>query len=83
MDTVACGVCGRALDEDPNLKSDKREPCPACGSTRRSFKAAVSMQARAEMTVDAVVISGSVQSIAATSDLLVDLRKIRPHISVM
>ena len=70
MDTVACGVCGKALDENPNLMSDERQPCPACGSTRRNFQVAVSMQMQARETADAAVISGTVHSIAAVSDLL-------------
>lgn len=34
---VECGACGLALEEDASLPVESRAPCPACGSTTRSF----------------------------------------------
>ena len=35
--TVSCGNCGVKLNEDPGLPTEKRNPCPSCGSTTRIF----------------------------------------------
>jgi hypothetical protein len=71
MVPVACGGCGTTLEEDAGLKPEERGPCPVCGSTERSFKVTVSMVMGVEATASVGVISGSVRSIAAISDLLV------------
>lgn len=36
-DSTACGNCGETLSEPANTPVDQRQPCPKCGSTRRSF----------------------------------------------
>jgi restriction system protein len=64
---VTCAGCGRELDD---IGADERKPCPDCGSLARNVHleahSAVRMSASSTLTV-----SGSVQSIAAISDLLV------------
>ncbi len=35
--SVACNQCGRAIDEDPGLESERLTPCPVCGSMARRF----------------------------------------------
>ena len=35
---VICGSCNGLLDEPPGTSPQKRVPCPACGSTSRTFK---------------------------------------------
>jgi hypothetical protein len=40
--TVTCGNCGRVLDETPSLPPEQRQPCPVCGSTKRSVNVVVS-----------------------------------------
>jgi restriction system protein len=66
MASVTCSNCGKPLDD---VAADKQKPCPACGSTARTVSlvahAAVHLSASATITV-----SGSVQSITAISDLL-------------
>ena len=32
-----CGECGTTLDESPQAAADQRQPCPRCGSLKRSF----------------------------------------------
>ena len=34
---VSCNGCNSAINEDPNLPTTLREPCPNCGSTGRHF----------------------------------------------
>jgi hypothetical protein len=36
---VVCSQCGLNLEEHPDPSPDQREPCPSCGSVRRSFDA--------------------------------------------
>jgi hypothetical protein len=33
--TVACGSCGRPIDESPGAPPENRVPCPDCGSLAR------------------------------------------------
>ena len=35
--TVSCGECKVPLEEDPNLQTNERTPCPNCGSLVRIF----------------------------------------------
>lgn len=35
--TVSCGKCKIFLNEDANIESKNRTPCPKCGSTSRTF----------------------------------------------
>lgn len=35
--TVSCGKCKIPLDEDANIESKDRTPCPECGSNSRTF----------------------------------------------
>ena len=35
--TVSCGKCKIPLDEDANIESKDRNPCPKCGSLSRTF----------------------------------------------
>ena len=45
--TVACGECGRPLDESQGLPVDQRQPCPNGRSTRRQVS--VTIEERLEM----------------------------------
>lgn len=40
---VKCGNCGKVLEVDPTEASDKRQPCPDCGSTKRKFYESLSI----------------------------------------
>lgn len=40
--TVACGQCGTALEDDSGCAADARKPCPVCGSTSRVISLAAS-----------------------------------------
>lgn len=35
--TIACANCGMVLDKNPSGESEKRKPCPNCGSKARSL----------------------------------------------
>jgi restriction system protein len=70
MTPVTCGSCGTMLNEDAGPKADERKPCPVCGSTTRRFQVTANMMIGVEATASVGVISGSVQSIRAVSDLL-------------
>ena len=70
MTEVTCGSCGMTLNEDASLKADERMPCPVCGSTARRGQVTVHALIGAGLTVSAAVISGSMLSIRAISDLL-------------
>ena len=50
-ESTACGNCGEPLTESANTPVESRQPCPKCGSMRRSFSE--------EMTVS-LTVSGSV-----------------------
>ena len=39
---MKCGNCGRMLAEIEDLLPEKREPCPTCGSTKRTYDCTVS-----------------------------------------
>lgn len=39
--TVSCGKCKIPLDEDSNIESKDRKPCPKCGSTSRTFHVSI------------------------------------------
>ena len=39
--TVACGQCGKILNEPSDLSPEKRTPCPQCGSQARVFSVTV------------------------------------------
>ena len=39
---VACGQCGKVLDEPSDTPVEKRSPCPDCGFTGRHFKKEIS-----------------------------------------
>jgi len=34
---VRCGDCNLILEEDSGITSEDRQPCPACGSLKRSY----------------------------------------------
>ena len=70
MIQVWCNNCEAALDEDPALKPEERQPCPVCGATVRRISVSASMTASAEISASAEVILGDVKSITAISDLL-------------
>ncbi len=36
-DTVRCGECDRLLDEPASTVPSERQPCPECGSLKRTF----------------------------------------------
>jgi len=54
--TVACGECGRLLDEPQGLPADQRQPCADCGSTKRQVR--VTAEDRLEMH-DSVTMVGT------------------------
>jgi hypothetical protein len=70
MANATCGQCRATFDEDPGIKPEERKPCPVCGSTTRHISASVTLAGESLVSVSASVISGSVQSITAVSDLL-------------
>jgi restriction system protein len=70
MANATCGKCGATFDEAPGSEPDERESCPVCGSTTRRIFASANLVGESMMSVSASVISGSVQSITAVSDLL-------------
>src|SRR5262249_5855492 len=70
MVPVTCSSCRTALDEAAGLEPGERRPCPICGSTVRTFPAAASFVVDADVIASASAISASLQSIAATSHLL-------------
>lgn len=37
MADVSCHGCGAVIDEPSDLPPEEREPCPACGETKRDF----------------------------------------------
>ena len=39
--TVSCGECKVPLEEDPNLPTNERTPCPNCGSVSRLFHVSI------------------------------------------
>jgi hypothetical protein len=50
---VACGSCGAAIDEAPNIPPEQRQRCSHCGSTARRFSVEANFQA--VMSVECVV----------------------------
>ena len=70
MANATCGKCGATFDEAAGSKAEDRKPCPVCGSTTRRVFASVTLAGESLLSVSASVISGSVQSITAVSDLL-------------
>src|SRR5207302_10120186 len=54
--TLACGECGRVLEEPQGLAVELRKPCPDCGSTRRQVR--VTAEDHVEMH-EAVAITGT------------------------
>ena len=56
-DSTACGNCGEPLGEPANTPVDQRQPCPKCGSTRRSFSAEMTGSLTVSGTVTAEVIT--------------------------
>lgn len=41
---VSCGDCGRSLNEGSDLPVEQRQPCPACGSTKRHIAVEITEQ---------------------------------------
>jgi restriction system protein len=70
MTAIACGDCETTLDEDASLDADERQPCPVCGSKARVTQLTAHAIIGVGATASVGVISGSVQSIRAISDLL-------------
>ena len=68
--SVTCSQCGTEVEDDTGLEPAERRPCPACGGTARTVHASASVAVRSKVTVSAEVIVGSMQSITAISDLL-------------
>jgi uncharacterized protein (DUF983 family) len=50
-DTVECAECATPLDNEP-----KGAACPKCGSTRREHHTSVSITAKAETSVDMLIV---------------------------
>jgi hypothetical protein len=53
--TVACGKCGRSLDDQQSIPVEQRQPCPDCGSITRQFR--VTVEDRIEMHESVTVTS--------------------------
>jgi restriction system protein len=70
MATVECGSCGTTTAEDASLRPSERKACPVCGSTARRFPETVVELIGVEARASAGVVSVSVRSIRAISDLL-------------
>jgi hypothetical protein len=66
--TVACGNCGRKLEERSDLPAEQREPCPVCGSTARSFSVTVSAAVGVASALSAVAHVGSVPAADQTPE---------------
>lgn len=65
MPDVACGNCGRPLDEAASVAPSDRQPCPQCGSTARKFDVRLSGN---------LSVSGSLGVTASVTERLVGLR---------
>jgi restriction system protein len=71
MANATCGSCGKTFEEAAaGVKAEERQPCPVCGSTTRRIFAQASIAVESLVSVSASVISGSIQSITAVSDLV-------------
>lgn len=53
---VACGECGRILDEPQSLPVEQRQPCLDCGSTKRQIR--VTIEERLELH-DSLAVTGT------------------------
>src|SRR5436309_6308790 len=54
--TVECGQCGTIIDEPTDTPAEDRQPCPKCGSTRRTFNLALASAITATSSISAIVI---------------------------
>jgi hypothetical protein len=66
--TVACGNCGRQLDERTDLPVEERQPCPVCGSTARSFSVTVTAAVGVASVMGAVAHVGNVPAADQTPE---------------
>jgi hypothetical protein len=57
---VRCGnpACGAPIDEPTAQSAEARQPCPRCGSTRRTFTAELTSEIKVTATIDARVTRG-------------------------
>src|SRR6266540_2855887 len=56
MAVVTCSRCGRTLpDEAPDIDQSRRQPCPNCGSRRRTFQIQVGGNVELRGSVNAVL----------------------------
>lgn len=53
----ACGNCGEPLTEPASTPVEKRQPCPKCGSTRRSFSGEMRASIKVSTSFDAEIIT--------------------------
>jgi len=63
---IKCANCGIVLDEDPSQSSEKRKPCPNCGSKERIFTAVVNGQ----LTITATVTVTATATVISSTNLL-------------
>ncbi len=66
LDSTRCGNCREPLAETANAPVDRREPCPKCGSTRRTFleKMTASLTIAGTVTADVVTYPQTLLTIA-------------------
>lgn len=55
-DRVLCENCRAVLDERSDLGAGERQPCPRCGSARRTYEVSAEGQVTASGGVDAVLV---------------------------
>jgi phage FluMu protein Com len=56
---VACGRCGRALDERSDTPAAKRQPCPRCWSMNGTVYGATPLETGPNRTARGVVASAA------------------------
>ncbi len=56
-ESSACGNCGEPLSAPASTPVEKRQPCPKCGSTRRSFSAEMSLSIKVSTRFNAEFIT--------------------------
>jgi hypothetical protein len=55
--TVGCGACGTIIDEPTDTPAEERQPCPKCGSTRRTFNLGLASAITAMSSISATRFS--------------------------
>jgi hypothetical protein len=56
-ESTACGNCGEPLTELASISVEKRQPCPKCGSTRRTFSVEMTATVTASASCTATLIT--------------------------